>query len=76
MTEQKKDPKKILPAEQKKKERVKMTIEQIEKILQGRFVVAADKQYWEKRLEELKQKEQAARENEIHLRKMRKYDRL
>lgn len=53
-----------------------MTVEQIEKILQGRFVVAADKQYWEKRLEELKQKEQTARENEIYLRKARKYDRL
>lgn len=53
-----------------------MTIAQIEKILEGRFVMAADKLYWEKRLTELKQKEKTAKENERYFRKMKRYDRL
>lgn len=52
-----------------------MTIQQIETILNGRFVVAADKQYWEDRLAEMKRKEQNARENAEYFRKMKRYDR-
>ena len=52
-----------------------MTIKQIENILQGKFVMAADKQYWEHRLAELKQKEKTAAENAVYFRKMKAYDR-
>lgn len=52
-----------------------MTIQQIEKILNGRFIMAADKQYWEKRLAELRQKEKTAKENAEYFRKMKRYDR-
>lgn len=52
-----------------------MTIQQIEAILKGKFVMAADKQYWESRLAELKRKEQTAKENAEYFRKMKRYDR-
>jgi hypothetical protein len=52
-----------------------MTIQQIETILKGKFTVAADKQYWETSLAELKQKEQNAKENAEYFRKMKRYDR-
>jgi len=52
-----------------------MTIQQIETILKGKFVVAADKQYWESRLAELKRKEHTAKENAEYFRKMKRYDR-
>ena len=52
-----------------------MTISQIEKILQGRFAAESDRQYWEKRLAEEKQKEKSAKENEKCFRKNRVYDR-
>ena len=52
-----------------------MTIQQIETILQGNFSSAADREYWEKRLAELKQKEKTASENAEYFRKMRRYDR-
>lgn len=52
-----------------------MTIKQIETILQGRFSDEADRLYWEKRLAELKRKEETAKENAEYFRKMRRYDR-
>ena len=52
-----------------------MTIKQIENVLKGKFIMAEDKQYWENRLAELKQKEQTAKENEKYFRKMKVYDR-
>ena len=52
-----------------------MTIQQIETILQGKFAVAADREYWEKRLEEMRQKEKTAKENAEYFRKMKRYDR-
>jgi len=53
-----------------------MTIKQVEKILEGRFSDEKDREYWERRLEELKVKEATIAENEKYFRKMRKYDRL
>lgn len=53
-----------------------MTIQQVETILQGKFSDPADRLYWEKRLEEMKQKEQTAKENAEYFRKMKRYDRL
>lgn len=53
-----------------------MTIQQVEAILEGKFSEAADRMYWEKRLEDLKRKEQTAKANEDYFRKMKRYDRL
>ena len=53
-----------------------MTVKQIETILQGRFSDPADRLYWERKLEDLKRKEETAKANEEYFRKMKRYDRL
>ena len=41
-----------------------MTIEQVKKILTGKFETETDRQYWIDKLEEMEQKEKNATENE------------
>lgn len=52
-----------------------MSIKDIEKILQGTFESLDDRAYWEEKLQQARQKEKTAAENEKFYNKMIVYDR-
>lgn len=52
-----------------------MTIQEVKEILKGNFADPKDREYWQRKLKELEQKERTAKDNEEYYRKMARYNR-